>query len=73
MFDPRITANRFIINSKEHNKLQWNLIIEDLDEIDNRKYICQLNQHPYDISWLKRFIVDIKGILFVCLLSIRHS
>ncbi len=61
VFDQRITANRFYINKITYNQLQWNLVINDLKETDNRNYICQLNRHPYDIYWLKRFMLNING------------
>ncbi len=61
VFDKRITANRFYINKIGNIELQWNLFINDLKESDNTIYICQLNQHPYEVYWLKKFRLNIYG------------
>jgi hypothetical protein len=62
IFDQRIIANRFTINKKSYDQLQWNLVINDLKLTDSNNYICQLNQPPYDQYWLRRFILNVFGI-----------
>ena len=59
IFDQRIMANRFTLNRKSYDQLQWNLIINDLKLTDSNNYICQLNQPPYDQYWLRRFILNV--------------
>ncbi len=57
----RINANRILVNKKPHDLIEWSLTIDNLELSDSNNYICQLNSWPYDIYWLKRFMLNVYG------------
>ncbi len=59
--DSRMIANRAIINKGNIEKIEWNLIIYNLQLNDSNFYICQLNVPPYDSHWLKRIRLEVYG------------
>ena len=59
--DTRINPTRLVINKQSNDFIQWNLVINNLKLSDSNSYICQLNQKPYDIQWLKKFTLNVYG------------
>ena len=57
----RINANRILVNKKPHDSIEWSLTIDNLELSDSNNYLCQLNSWPYDIYWLKRFMLNVYG------------
>ena len=57
----RINANRIIVSKKPHDLIEWTLSIDNLELSDSNNYICQLNSWPYDVYWLKRFMLNVYG------------
>ena len=57
----RINANRLIVSKKPHDQIEWTLSIDNLELSDSNNYICQLNSWPYDVYWLKRFMLNVYG------------
>ncbi len=63
--DSRMNANRIIINKGNYQQIEWNLVIYNLQLNDSNFYICQLNVPPYDSHWLKRFQIEVYGIIYL--------
>lgn len=59
--DTRIIPTRLVINKPIYDQIQWSLVINNLKPSDTKSYICQLNRHPYNTFWLKRFMLNVYG------------
>lgn len=57
----RITPTRTMISNSQQNRIEWSLVISNVRPSDSSNYICQLNRKPYDIYWLKRFMLSVYG------------
>jgi hypothetical protein len=64
MNDPRLDPHRIVFNKQDNNIIEWSLVINNLRLTDASYYICQLNHKPYDMYWLKRFMLDVYGESF---------
>ena len=57
----RISSTRALITRQSHDRIEWTLVINGLKSSDTSNYICQLNRKPYDIYWLRRFMLSVYG------------
>jgi hypothetical protein len=57
----RLNPTRTLLTKQTHDRIEWTLAIHNLKPSDSSNYICQLNRKPYDIYWLKRFMLTVYG------------
>ena len=62
----RLQPSRIVIARRTRQQIQWTLVISSLVLNDTNNYICQLNRPPFDVFWLRRFMLSVYGSYHFC-------